>query len=352
MRHLCILALIGIVACGGNSTSTNPFPSQPLAENSTVASEVPPSEIEITPEIQTAWDGFVSKASVEYPTSSLQIIGKSIVGFRAKYGDCTSFPSTPGEVQIFEWQFGAFVPIGTLAIEGAGEDADWIQFIDVTVDGIPELIVQVFCYEFFTSVYSVGSQGVFKVAEGSYLKDGILMKYVESCEPTCAEGGTEYYELVWNGLTFDEVLTDRDMPNVAGGNYAGKDLSSFNMSEWDWTGADLSGSNLRGANLTNSNLSGANLSEADLTGANLSGANLSGAKLGDANFSNANLEGADLRGAFTLFTNFSGANLLRSNIVGVNLEKANLSGATMPDGSLFVPDPNYDPMADGCDEYC
>jgi hypothetical protein len=295
---------------------------------------------------------FYVSISSEYPSSSLQIIGDSIIGFRAKYGDCSNFPHTLGDVQIFKWEYSAFVPIGNLEIEGPGEDSDWIQFLDVTDDGTPELIVQVFCYEFFTSVYSVGSQGIFELAQASYLRDGVLKKYVESCEPTCAEGGTEYYELVWNGLTFDEVLTDKDLPNVAGGNYAGKDLSSYNMSEWDWTGADLNGSNLRGANLTNSNLSGANLSDADLTGANLSGANLSGAKLGDANFSNANLEGADLRGAYTFFTNFSGANLLRSNIVGVNLAKTNLDGATMPDGSLFVPDPNYDPMADGCDEYC
>lgn len=351
MLRLRILFLLALMACGSNSQSSDIPDSEPSTDKGTLAPITTPV-IELTNQIQDAWNGFTSQSSSEYPSSSLQIIGDSIIGFRAKYGDCSNFPHTLGDVQIFKWEYSAFVPIGNLEIEGPGEDSDWIQFLDVTEDGIPELIVQVFCYEYFTSVYSVGSQGIFELAQASYLRDGVLKKYVESCEPTCAEGGTEYYELVWNGLTFDEVLTDKDLPNVAGGNYAGKDLSSYNMSEWDWTGADLNGSNLRGANLTNSNLSGANLSDADLTGANLSGANLSGAKLGDANFSNANLEGADLRGAYTFFTNFSGANLLRSNIVGVNLAKANLYGATMPDGSLFVPDPNYDPMADGCDEYC
>ena len=288
MLRLRILVLLALMACGSNSQSSDIPNSEPSTDKGTLAPITTPV-IELTNQIQDAWNGFTSQSSSEYPSSSLQIIGDSIIGFRGKYGDCSYFPHTLGEVQIFKWEYSAFVPIGTLAIEGYEEDADWVQFIDVTEDGIPELIVQVFCYEYFTSVYSVGSQGIFELAQASYLRDGVLKKYVESCEPTCAEGGTEYYELVWNGLTFDEVLTDKDLPNVAGGNYADKDLSSYNMSEWDWTGADLNGSNLRGANLTNSNLSGANLSDADLTGANMEGANLTG-----ANLTNADLEGATM----------------------------------------------------------
>ena len=352
MRHLCILALIGIVACGGNSTSTNPFPSQPLAENSTVASEVPPSEIEITPEIQTAWDGFVSKASVEYPTSSLQIIGDSIVGFRAKYGECLYFPHTLGEVQIFKWEYSAFVPIGTLAIEGYGEDADWVQFIDVTEDEIPELIVQVFCYEYFTSVYSVGSQGIFELVQANYLRDGVLKRYEELCRPDCASGAVNYYQLVWNGRTFDEILIEKQLPYVVGRDFAGQDLSGWDMEGWDLTDADLNVANLLGSNLQGANLSSANLASADLREANLINANLTNAELYSANFSGANLEGADLRGADMLYTDLSGSNLRGADLTGVYLDTTDLAGATMPDGSIFIPGPDYNPRADGCSESC
>jgi hypothetical protein len=351
MLRLRILVLLVLVACGSNSKSSDIPNSEPSTDKDTQA-PTPTPIIELTNQIQDAWIGFTSQSSSEYPSSSLQIIGDSIVGFRAKYGECSAFPYTLGEVQIFKWEYSAFIPLGNLKIEGSGEDSDWIQFLDVTDDGPPELVVQIFCEEYFTSVYSVGSQGIFELVQASYLRDGVLKRYEELCRPDCASGAVNYYQLVWNGRTFDEILIEKQLPYVVGRDFAGQDLSGWDMAGWDLSGADLNVANLLGSNLQGANLSGVNLSAADLTGANLSGANLSDANLGDANLSDANLEGADLRGAMTMFTNLSGANLQGANLTGVYLDATDLTGATMPDGSIFIPGPDYNPRADGCSESC
>ena len=351
MLRLRILVLLVLVACGSNSKSSDIPNSEPSTDKDTQA-QTPTPIIELTNQIQDAWIGFTSQSSSEYPSSSLQIIGDSIVGFRAKYGECSAFPYTLGEVQIFKWEYSAFIPLGNLKIEGSGEDSDWIQFLDVTDDGPPELVVQIFCEEYFTSVYSVGSQGIFELVQASYLRDGVLKRYEELCRPDCASGAVNYYQLVWNGRTFDEILIEKQLPYVVGRDFAGQDLSGWDMAGWDLSGAALNVANLLGSNLQGANLSGVNLSAADLTGANLSGANLSDANLGDANLSDANLEGADLRGAMTMFTNLSGANLQGANLTGVYLDATDLTGATMPDGSIFIPGPDYNPRADGCSESC
>lgn len=351
MLRLRILVLLALMACGSNSQSSDIPNSEPSTDKGTLAPITTPV-IELTNQIQDAWNGFTSQSSSEYPSSSLQIIGDSIVGFRAKYGECLDFPHTLGEVQLFKWEYSAFVPIGTIAIEGYGEDADWVQFIDVTEDGIPELIVQVFCYESFTSVYSVGSQGIFELVQASYLRDGVLKRYEELCRPDCASGAVNYYQLVWNGRTFDEILIEKQLPYVVGRDFAGQDLSGWDMEGWDLTGADLTVANLLGSNLQGANLSSANLASADLREANLINANLTNAELYSANFSGANLEGADLRGADMLYTDLSGSNLRGANLTGVYLDTTDLTGATMPDGSIFIPGPDYNPRADGCFETC
>jgi len=288
------------------------------------------------------------------------VSGDLIVGLGASPGDCSLFPPIQGKFDFFLWDGTSWVLKSSAPVDGSDDSlggGSLLKTFDLTGDEILEVILTTTCVKPLVVVYSVGSQGSFELAVANSFEypedgEGYLGRFYKNCEPTCADSGVEQYQLVWNGQKFDEVLTERFLPTVAGSNYSGKDLSRFNMSEWDWTGADLNGSNLRGANLANSNLSGVNLSGADLTGANLSGANLSNAKLGDANLSNANLRAVDLRGAFTLYTNFGGVDFLNANITGVNFESANLTGAIMPDGSLFVPDPDYDPMADGCDGDC
>jgi Pentapeptide repeats (8 copies) len=338
MKFLAFVLLVVVVACGGQTDANDQSRLQEAQPASTSLSDPVVDQL-ITADQKTAWDSFIAGSKSEFPTSSLEIVGQSVIGIRAKSGDCSNFPSTPAEIQIFGWEVSAFVPLSTLEIDGYGEDSDWVQFIDLTNDGTEELVIQILCYESFAYVYSVGPQGVFKLAEASYLLDGMLMRYEQTCEPSCAEGGVNYYRLEWNGEEFTEVLTERELPNVAGSNFSGRDLSSFNMAGWDFTGADLNGANLRGANLAGANLTRVNLASADLAGANLSGATLTDADLYSANFPDANLEGADLRGAQMLYTNLSRANLLGANLAGVDLTNVELTGATMPDGSLFVAEP-------------
>lgn len=310
---------------------------------------------EITPAISAAW-AEISHQAARYASSALYVAGDSIVGLGVEPGDdCLSTPSVQGVFDLYLWNRESFSLESSVPVSGIPDEillGPLLRTVDLTGDDIPEVILATRCVEPLVRVYSVGIQGTFELAQANFFEDDVLRKYNKTCEPRCAGGIVEQYHLTWNGQSFEEVLISRDPPDVAYADFAGQDLSMYNMSEWDWTGADLNGSNLRGANLANSNLSGVNLSGADLTGAILSGANLSNAKLGDANLSNANLRGVDLRGAFTLYTNFGGVDFLNANITGVNFESADLTGATMPDGSLFVPDPNYDPMADGCDGDC
>ena len=345
---LCILCAVFVSA---GCTRTEIRYVEPTNPSTTSIAAV----TEITPAVSAAWDE-ISHQSAKYESSELYVRGSSIIGLGVRSGDdCFSFPSVQGVFDLYLWDVNTFVLKSSVPVDGAAEQIIFgplLRTFDLTGDDIPEVILATRCVEPLVTVYSVGVEETILLTAANFFEDGVLRRYNETCEPRCAGGIVEQYQLTWNGRSFDEVLLSRGLPDVAYTDYAGQDLSMYNMSEWDWTGADLNGSNLRGANLANSNLSGVNLSEADLTGANLAGANLSNAKLWDANLSNANLRGVDLRGASNFFTNFGGVDFLNANITGVNFESSNLTGATMPDGSLFVPPPDYDPMADGCDGDC
>ena len=90
--------------------------------------------------------------------------------------------------------------------------------------------------------------------------------------------------------------------DLAGADFANRDLTLSHMPNANLAGADFSGAmlvlaNLEGADLRRADLSGANLSNAFLTGANLEGANLEGAVLVVAGPGKTLLEGARLKGA-------------------------------------------------------
>jgi len=352
MYRFLLVATFLVASCGGDSENTGSRDSTSSPQESTSLINQSSTDVEITDEIRNSWETLIADFEPEYTEHALQKANDTIFGIRAKSGDCTTFPPTPSEVGIFEWKQTSFVLVETLEFDGDRSESDLVQFVDVTDDDIPELVVEVFCYEFFTTVYSVGSQGIFEIGQASYLRDGVLTRYEEPCQPDCAAGAVNFYQLAWNGRSFDEILIEKQLPYVIGRDFAGQDLSGWDMEGWDLTGADLNVTNLLGTNLRGANLSSVNLASANLKEANLANANLTNAYLYSANFSGANLEGADLRGADLLYTDLSGANLLGANLTGVYLDTTDLTGATMPDGSIFVPGPDYNPRADGCYEGC
>ncbi|NLH49532.1 MAG: tetratricopeptide repeat protein [Myxococcales bacterium] len=89
-------------------------------------------------------------------------------------------------------------------------------------------------------------------------------------------------------------------------------LQRVNLAGVQWAGRDLSGAKLAAVNLTLADLSGADLSEVDLTGANLTGADLSRANLSRARLFGALLHQANLEGATLVDADFSGAEIVVS----------------------------------------
>ncbi len=347
MYRFLLVATILVASCGGDSENTGSRDSTSSPQQSTSLINQSSTDVEITDEIRNSWEALIADFEPDME-HALQTANDAIFGIRAKSGDCSTFPYISSEVGIFEWRGTSFELVNTLKPDGTAH----VQFVDVTDDDIPELVVEVFCYEFFTNVYSMGSQGIFEIGQASYLRDGVLTRYEELCQPDCAAGAVNFYQLVWNGFSFDEILIEKQLPDVIGRDFAGQDLSGWEMEGWDLTGADLNVTNLLGTNLRGANLSSVNLASANLREANLANANLTNADLYSANLSGANLEGADLRGADLLYTDLSGANLLGANLTGVYLDTTDLTGATMPDGSMFVPGPGYNPWEDSCYEGC
>ena len=80
--------------------------------------------------------------------------------------------------------------------------------------------------------------------------------------------------------------------NLAGADFANRDLTVSHMPNANLAGADFSGATLRLANLVGADLRRADFSAADLSSAFLTGANLEGANLEGANLAGAILKGA------------------------------------------------------------
>lgn len=334
---LLTLPAIGFSACtdsGRSSTTSDESRKEPAPIES-----ISSLRTEEESQVRLEWTELSRSQVRRLPFSEIANIGSSTIGVLARPGDCLDDPTQRGEIQIYEWIDGEFRLIETMDIFGSDGSDAFISFIDVTNDEVPELVIEQLCQEFVADIYSVGSQGIFQLGEASYLNDGVLRRYRETCRPDCAAGGVNYYELVWNGTDFDEVLVDKQLPSVSGFDLSGMDMAGWDMAGWDLTDADLNGSFLQGADLSGAVLSNANLSSADLSETNLVGADLRDSDLYGTDFSNANLESADLRGAFMLYTSMGGANLLNANLFGQDFVNVWLDRATMPDGSIYIAGP-------------
>ena len=340
-----MIACIGLlISCSSGNTSSDENQETPTLPSTLASTSVVDSDVLI----QGKWAELTSSSRVEFPFAVIERIGNSTIGVIANSGNPCSDPEfNSGEARVFEWKGEEFQLIGTIPVIGFNE-TDLITFCDVTDDGVPELLIQVNCYEDVLYVHSVGPQGLFEVGRATGFSDGVLYDDVETCEPDCASGGRLYFELKWNGQDFDRILKSKELPYVTGRNFAGQDITSWDMEGWDLTGADLNSVYAAGVNLRGANLTGANLASADLTGADLTGANLTGTDLYGTNFRDAILESADFRGADMLYTVLSGANLRNANLTGQDLVNVSLYGATMPDGSIntYIPPSNDDEFVD------
>jgi peptidoglycan hydrolase-like protein with peptidoglycan-binding domain len=92
-----------------------------------------------------------------------------------------------------------------------------IQVGDIKNDGTQEIVLNASCYK---------GQGVkaFELEEGkwspipdlvgSVFQNGILMNVSPDCTPSCADGGTEYTKISWDGSTFvaNEIVTSKGEP--------------------------------------------------------------------------------------------------------------------------------------------
>lgn len=336
MSSLRLLLVVVLVSCGANEKTVPLLPlTSPTSQIAASTSIAGPS---ITVEIQREWDLLISSWDDNYPISAIEIVGSSIVGVLARPEEdlCVADSVADGEIRIFVWQRDAFVLLGTIDDVSTSYPESLVQFIDMTAEGYPELVIETSeCANGWVRVFSVGEQGIFEMVSGSYLggPDGrTLMVWEESCEPTCADGAGSEFELRWNGQTFERILISKILPDVAGRDLSGLDMTGWDMEGWDLTGADLNSSILDNANLKGAVLVGAILASASLVGADLTGANLRDASFADADLSYANLERADLRGAALLYTDLRWANLFQADVSGQTFLNVYLFGATMPDG--------------------
>ncbi|MBV8372455.1 MAG: pentapeptide repeat-containing protein, partial [Candidatus Eremiobacteraeota bacterium] len=140
--------------------------------------------------------------------------------------------------------------------------------------------------------------------------------------------------------------------DLAGVNWAGRDLRGANLSGSDLSranlqGTDFSGGHFNGVDFSEANLQGASFRNARLTGcdftrANLSGVDFTGAVLNGCQFSRAQLTSSQLRpvldacsGCDFSNANLSGLDLTHVRVNGVDFSNANLSGSNMS-GSVFT----------------
>lgn len=339
MPSLRVLLILVLVSCGTSENTVLSSTLSPLTMPSANLGSISPAGPSITGEINGAWEILVSNWAVDYPISALEIVGSSIVGVLARPGEdlCTENSNADGEVRIFEWRRGAFVLLGTIYDVSTGEPENLIRFIDFTLEGYPELVVETSeCARGWVRVFSVGQQGIFELASATYLggPDGrTLMVWEPSCLPTCADAAGSEFELRWNGQTFERILISKTLPDVVGRDLSGLDMTGWDMEGWDLTGADLNSSILDNAKMKGAVLVGANLASVSLVGADLTGANLRNANFANANLSYANLERADMRGASLLYTDLRWAKLFQADVSGQTFQNVYLFGATMPNGS-------------------
>jgi Pentapeptide repeats (8 copies) len=121
------------------------------------------------------------------------------------------------------------------------------------------------------------------------------------------------------------------VPNLAFGNFAGKDFDSADLSGANLYSATLSGATLRNATLQSANLSQARLEDANLEAALLSYSNLSGANLTRAVLRDADLEGADLSDANLNEADLARARITKCWVYGVSVWNAQLEDVLQSD---------------------